>query len=179
MFFLRKPTLERLPLVMTGVRMGERALQIGVDDPSLTGAIAAKVGLSGHAAVAVSEQRQADKARAAAASAGALVEVHVTAIDALPFLPDSFDLIVVHAGGLAVDLDDLPGVAILRDSHRVLRTGGRIVIIEGGARDLLRRLHTRRISRTDTRLDALTSAGFRTARVLAEREGYRFFEAMK
>ena len=55
MFFLRKSTLERLPLVMAGARMGERALQIGVDDASLTGAIAAKVGLSGHAAVVVAD----------------------------------------------------------------------------------------------------------------------------
>ena len=41
MFFLRKSTLERLPVVMSGVRMGERALQIGVDDSDLVGAIAA------------------------------------------------------------------------------------------------------------------------------------------
>ena len=56
--------------------MGERALQIGVDDSDLVGAIAAKVGLSGHAAVVVSEERHADKVRGAA-RAGALVDVQV------------------------------------------------------------------------------------------------------
>ena len=179
MFFLRKSTLERLPLVMTGARMGERALQIGVDDSSLTGAIAAKVGLSGHAAVVVSDERQAARAEAAAAQAGALIEVHVAALDLLPFLPDAFDLVVVHAGGLPIGLDDLSGIAVLRDTHRVLRPGGRIVIMEGGVRDLLRRLHTRRVPSIDTRLTSLRSAGFNAARLLAEREGHRFFEAVK
>ena len=73
MFFLRKSNLARLPVVMSGVKMGERALQIGIDDPSLAGAIAAKVGLSGHAAIAVSNDRAAAKARAAAATAGVLL----------------------------------------------------------------------------------------------------------
>ena len=85
----------------------------------------------------------------------------------------------MHAGGLSVGLDDLSGIAMLRDTHRVLRTGGRIVIMEGGARDLLRRLHTRRVPSIDTRLTSLRSAGFKAARLLAEREGYRFFEAVK
>ena len=49
MFFLRKSGLEQLPVAMSGVRMGERALQIGIDDRSLAGVIAAKVGLSGSA----------------------------------------------------------------------------------------------------------------------------------
>ena len=57
MFFLRKSTLERLPVAMTGVRMGERALQLGIEDPSLVGAIAAKVGLSGHAVIVVRDER--------------------------------------------------------------------------------------------------------------------------
>ena len=38
MFFLRKTkSTEPLPIVMCGVRMGERVLQIGIDDPSLAG----------------------------------------------------------------------------------------------------------------------------------------------
>ena len=38
MFFLRKSTQEALPVAMSGVRMGERALQIGIDDPAVAGA---------------------------------------------------------------------------------------------------------------------------------------------
>ena len=83
MFFLRRSNLERLPVAMSGVRMGERALQIGIDDPSLASAIAAKVGLSGHAALAVNDDRTAAKARSAAATAGVLVDVLVTPLDSL------------------------------------------------------------------------------------------------
>ena len=42
---------EPLAVTMTGVRMGERVLQIGMTDASLTGVLSAKPGLSGHAAI--------------------------------------------------------------------------------------------------------------------------------
>ena len=164
---------------MTGVRDGDRALQIGFDDPLLARAIADKVGAGGQAAIAVADPDQADRAQAAAARARAAVDVHLAALDVLPFLPDSFDVVLVHAGAVAVDLDDLSGRAILCDIRRVLRIGGRVVILEGGARDLLRRLSRRRIARTDTRLNSLRAAGFTAPRLLAEREGHRLFEAVK
>jgi len=167
------------PLAMIGVREGDDALQIGVDDASLATQIASAVGSKGHAAIAVSDPRQADRAQAFAERAGAIVDVHLAALDALPFQPDSFDLVVVHAGGVAVDLDDLSGRAILCDIRRVLRSGGRVIILEGGARDLWRRLSRRRISPAESRLTALRAAGFTAARLLAEREGHRFFEAVK
>jgi ubiquinone/menaquinone biosynthesis C-methylase UbiE len=179
MFFLRKSSLERLPVAMSGVRTGDRVLQIGVADASLVGAIAAKVGLSGHAAVAVADQRQADGARAAAAAAGALADIQTSTLEALPFSSDSFDVVVLHAGGVARSLADAPGVAMLRDSHRVLRGGGRIVVIEGRVRGLLARFRAPRPADSGTALHALATAGFRAARLLAEREGYRFLEAVK
>ena len=45
MFFLRKPRVstEPLALTMSGVRMGERLLEIGADDPPLLAALALKV----------------------------------------------------------------------------------------------------------------------------------------
>ena len=68
--FLRKSRIEPLPVTMSAVRMGERVLQIGVDDPALASAIAAKVGLSGNAAIAVTDDRDAARAHGAAAHAG-------------------------------------------------------------------------------------------------------------
>ena len=182
MLSLRKLSLERLPVVMSGVRMGERALQIGIDDPSLAGAIAAKVGLSGHAAFAVSNDRNAAKARAAAAAAGVLADVQVTPLDSLPFPGDAFDAVVLHAAA-----DDLPtldaaaGLAVLREGHRVLRPGGRIVVLEGRARRGLGRWWRgrRETLRPGAAADAVGAAGFRAARALAEREGYRFTEGLK
>jgi len=181
MFFLRKSRLERLPVAMSGVRMGERVLQIGVDDASLAGAIAAKVGLSGHAAIAVADERQAARARAGAAAAGALADVQMTALAMLPFADESFDVILLHAGALGhpLALADEPTAAMLGDSRRVLRVGGRIVVIEGGAGGLLARVRPGRRADPDAALAALATAGFKAARLLAEREGYRFLEAVR
>ncbi len=182
MFFLRKRSMERLPVAMSGVRMGERALQIGIDDPSLAGAIAAKVGLSGHAAMAVSDDRTAATARAAAETAGVLVDVQVTPLDALPFAGDSFDAVVLHAAADAIpSLRDTAAVAMLREGYRVLRTGGRIVILEGGQRRGIAGWLGARPQPPDpgAAVNALTMAGFRAARPLAEREGYRFTEGLK
>jgi ubiquinone/menaquinone biosynthesis C-methylase UbiE len=179
MFFLRKSSLERLPVAMSGVRMGERVLQIGIDDPSLAGAIAAKVGLSGHAALVVANERQAAQASAAAARAGALIDVQVTGHETLPFSDDSFDVVVLHAGGLTAPLNDAAGVSMLRESLRVLRSGGRIVVIEGSPRGLMARFRAHERPDGGVALGALGAAGFKAARLLAEREGYRFFEAVK
>jgi SAM-dependent methyltransferase len=180
MFFLRKSSLERLPVAMSGVRMGERALQIGIDDRSLAGSIAAKVGLSGHAAFAVASEGKAAEARSAGASAGVLVDVQVFTLDTLPFA-DAFDVVVVHAGDRSLPaLDDSAGILLLRESYRVLRSGGRIIIIEGGSRGITRLLRSgaRRLDVAAT-VASLTTAGFRAARSLAEREGYRFIEGLR
>src|SRR6266540_3874592 len=166
MFFLCKTKeREQLPIAMSGVRMGERALQIGIDDPSLVGAIAAKVGLSGHAAVAVGDEAAAASARSAAEKAGVLVDLQVAPLHTLPFANNSFDVIVVHAkSGWLASLDDAARQTVLREAHRVLRGGGRLIAIEGPA---------------GTTISALQPAGFKAIRILAERDGYRFTEGLK
>jgi ubiquinone/menaquinone biosynthesis C-methylase UbiE len=182
MFFLRKSSLELLPVAMSGVRMGERALQVAIDDPALAGAIAAKVGLSGTAAIAVADEAGAAKAREGAAKAGALVDIHVAPLQTLPFADSAFDVVVVHTmGGLLASMDEARRVATLREASRVVRSGGRVVIIEAGARGGLRGLIGSGAPPGDagTTVAALTTAGLRGARVLAEREGYRFLEGMK
>ena len=177
MFFLRKSSLERLPVAMTGVRMGERALQLGIDDPSLVGAIAAKVGLSGHAAVVVGDERQAAKARSAAEKAGALADVQVQTGAALPFEADSFDVIVLHAASETAS----PDAAMLSEGRRVLRTGGRLVIVEGSSGQgtlAFLRAKPRRLDPA-TVVQSMKDAGFRAVRLLAEQDGYRFSEGLK
>ena len=132
MLFLRKSSLERLPVAMSSVRMGERVLLIGTDDSTLTGAIAAKVGLSGHAAMAVSDEPGAARAQRASASGGVLIDVQVTPLDSLPFAPDAFDVVVLQDGPSLPSIESRVGAGMLHNCHRVLRTGGRIVVIEGG-----------------------------------------------
>jgi SAM-dependent methyltransferase len=178
--FFRKPTVERLPVAMTGARMGERILQIGVDDPALVGALAAKVGLSGTATAAVADESSAARVRAGASAAGALIEVHVTALHSLPFPDDAFDLVVVHAmRGLGM-LQPHSSAGILQESRRVLRRGGRLVAIEPGPVSGLKSLVRRPQTATEAEaLGALQAAGFRPVRVVGEREGFRFTEGIK
>jgi hypothetical protein len=51
--FLRQSSVGREPLAvaMSGVRMGERVLQIGMDTPAVTGLLGAKPGLSGESSI--------------------------------------------------------------------------------------------------------------------------------
>jgi SAM-dependent methyltransferase len=172
--FLRKTRIEPLPVTMSAVRMGERVLQIGVDDAAVVSAIAAKVGLSGHAAIAVTDQRDAARAQSATANAGILVDVNVTPLASLPFDSDAFDLVVVHARhGVASSRESI------REWHRVLRHGGRVMTIEGGpATGLAAMFKTPRAPEGDV-VAALEAGGFRPVRLLAEREGYRFAEGIK
>jgi ubiquinone/menaquinone biosynthesis C-methylase UbiE len=182
MFFLRKSSLERLPVSMTGVRMGERALQLGIEDPSLVGAIAAKVGLSGHAAVAARTEEEAARARSAADRAGALIDLQVSSFTTLPFDEGSFDLVVVHAAaGIHAEFGEQALPAILQEGRRVLRPGGRLVVIEGGAGSGMLRKARPKALLTDASalVGAISSGGFRAARLLAEHEGYRFTEGLK
>ncbi|MDA1186027.1 MAG: methyltransferase domain-containing protein [Acidobacteria bacterium] len=178
--FLRKFNTEPLPIAMCGVRMGERALQIGVDDPSLLGGLAVKVGLSGHAAVAVADDPAAAKASAAAAQSGALVDVHVTALHALPFPAESFDAVVLHAATAALPpLEGDDGRAMLREAHRVLRPGGRLVILEKGQNQRTWFRSRAPLPPSDATATVLGTVGFRAARPLADREGYCFTEGLK
>ena len=96
--FLRQSTVGREPLAiaMSGVRMGERLLQIGMDTPVVTGLLAAKPGLSGESAMVVPDDATAVSAKRAVENAGALVNIRVHALDALPFDQQAFDLVVVH-----------------------------------------------------------------------------------
>jgi hypothetical protein len=60
----RHRQMDPLHVTMTGVRMGERFLQLGCDDASLLGGLAAKVGLSGACAVIAFDEDAAPAASA-------------------------------------------------------------------------------------------------------------------
>ena len=186
--FLRKPARSREPLAVTmsGVRMGERVLQIGIDRPALTGALAAKPGLSGHAAIAVADEAAGERARNAAAEAGALAEVSVTPLDSLPYQPESFDSVVIHSvDGFLASLEEGRRVPVAQECRRVLRKGGRVLVIEAGPRAGLAGWlrgggkASSAFEQTGGSAAVLKAAGFVAVRLLAAREGQSFTEGLK
>ena len=163
----RGRAMDPLHVSMTGVRMGERFLQIGCDDRSLLAGLAAKVGLSGMAAVAAFDEASEKRAAAVGARIGALIEARRIEGNALPFDSDHFDMIVVDdTQGSFGSIDRAPRINYLSEARRVVRSGGRIEVIEA-------------MSRTGESQKDLEAAGFRPVRVLAEKDGFRFVEGLK
>jgi len=180
--FLRKSRIERDPLAvtMTGVRLGERSLQIGEGDIHVMTLIATKAGLTGRAAIVVLDDRSAARVRRAVEQ---LAEVVV--VDQGDRSDDSaFDVIVVHdvQHTLAAS-NDAARSGWLQLCHRALRDGGRIVTIEPGSRVGLRAWFGGSKEAAHAggggSQAALASAGFRNVRLLADREGLRFVEGFK
>ncbi len=184
--FFRKSSIEPLPITMTVVRMGDRLLQIGLDDPATVTALAGKVGLSGTAAHIVNDEGQAGKIRAAAEKAGVLVDVRVVSTyRAIPFEDDSFDLVVMHSvKGLIAGMAPYTRIRSVEECLRVLRPGGRMMVIEpeprGGLGSLIRPYPVDgHYAATGETVGALKTGGFRPVRILADRDGLRFVEGGK
>ncbi len=174
----RARQMDPLHVTMTGVRMGERFLQVGCDDPALLGGLATKVGLSGACAVAVFTEPAAARARKVGASVGALLDVRVVSPGAPVFDAASMDMVVVDdtRGGFAA-LTPAEQQSALIDARRTLRHGGRIEVVEGtGSGGMLGRAVPRPEGYA---IEArLAAAGFKPVRALAEKDGFRFVEGL-
>jgi len=114
-----------------------------------------------------------------------LVEIEVAPPTRLPATGDEFDLAVVDdTAGLLGTMRAEDRVAAIRELARVVRPGGRVLIIGAGARGGLGALLTRTQSgppfvASGDAIKALEADGFRSARILGEREGLAFVEAVK
>jgi hypothetical protein len=181
--FRRMRAMDPLQVAMTGVRMGEKYLQVFCSDDTLTRGLATKTGLSGVAALAASDEGQARRARKAADKAGVLIEVKVGARATRDWPDGAFDMVVIdNTGGHFSRLGDSDRDGVLADVRRALRPGGRVEVIErlpgggllGGAP-----ADPPAYARAGGAAGALQSASFRPVRLLAERDGYRFVEGLK
>ena len=179
--FLRQSTVGREPLAiaMSGVRMGERVLQIGMDTPFVTSLLAAKPGLSGESSIVLADEATAAEARRAVAETGALVHIGVHPVDALPLVSGSIDLIVVHNRN-GQTLTASQGSRVLGECRRVLRSGGRVVVLDKGTPTGLAAIFQSRTEpgAAEATVRALDAAGFRAVRTLGDRDGYRFVEGL-
>ena len=181
-WWLRKQSGESLAVSMAGVRLGDRLLVIGCRDPGLIAQLAAKTGLTGRA-VAI-DQRDTIVAAAAdvAAHEGALLETFTAPLDALPVDGDAFDVVIVR--DVFPHIDAVARAGCLVEAHRVLRPGGRCLVIDGSAKKGIFSAGRSRAIAGDYLaaggpVGLLSTQGFKAARVLAEREGLLFAEAVK
>jgi ubiquinone/menaquinone biosynthesis C-methylase UbiE len=179
--FRRKDKPYALFAGMTGVKLGDRVVQIGCAHGGRLAAIAAQVGLSGQAVVVVPDETSAARARKGGSQAGVLIDVELAPPTRLPFDDGVFDVVVIDdTGGFFATMTGEDRVATVREAHRVLRPGGRVMVIGAVPRGGLGALFTR--AQSGPPFDAepsLQADGFRAARTLAEREGLRFVEALK
>jgi ubiquinone/menaquinone biosynthesis C-methylase UbiE len=179
--FLRRDDPHLLAVRMTGVKMGDRLLQIGCAHGGRLAAIAAQVGLSGRAVAVVPNQADADRARKGAARAGVLVEVEQASPTRLPADEQAFDVAIIDdTGGLLAGMTAADRSAAVREAVRVLRPGGRLMVIGSAPRGGLAGLLARgpKHAALDAR-PALESDGLRAVRRLAERDGLVFVEGIK
>jgi ubiquinone/menaquinone biosynthesis C-methylase UbiE len=183
--FLKPGNPHLLVVGMSGVKMGDRLLQVGCANGARLGAIAGKVGLSGRAVVVAPDAASAARANKGAAAAGVLVEVETAPPTHLPVEDAAFDLAIVdETGGLLATLRPPDRVQAIRELARVLRPGGRVLIIgaepRGGFGALLSRTQSGPpFVASGEAIEALQSDGFKSARTLAAREGLVFVEAVK
>jgi SAM-dependent methyltransferase len=181
--FRRMRAMDPLQVAMTGVRMGEKYLQVFCNDATLTRGLATKTGLSGIAALAAPDDTQATRARKAADKAGVLIDIKVGPPSALDWPDDTFDMVVVdNTAGHFSSADGGARQATLTDARRVLRPGGRVELIErlpGGGLFGGAPAPSVDYIQGGGAEGALTAAGFKPVRTLADRDGYRFVEGLK
>ncbi|HEY7172367.1 MAG TPA: methyltransferase domain-containing protein [Vicinamibacterales bacterium] len=177
----RAGSAHSLVVSMTGAKMGERVVQIGCAHGGRLGAIAAPVGLSGRAVAIVPDDAAAARARKGAAESGVLVEVEVAPPTRVPLDNDAFDVAVIDdTGGLLSTMPAEDRVATVREAIRILRPGGRVIVIGALPRGGLGALFSRAPSAPSADpAAALQADGFKSVRTLAEREGLRFTEGIK
>ena len=166
---------------MTGVKMGDRFVQIGCAHGGRLAAIAAKVGLSGRAVAVVPDQISAARAEKGARDGGVFVEIATAPPTALPSDADAFDLALVDdTGGLLGAMRPEERVLAVREILRILRPGGRVMVVGATPRGGLGALVSR--AQSGPPFDpapSLEADGFRAVRTLAEREGLIFVEGIK
>ena len=186
MLFKRAGEKHALAIAMTGVKLGDRLLQIGCTDSTLLAAISSKVGMSGRACLLAGTDDEAARARRSAERAGVLLEVEKSPLSHFPYEDRAFDLIVIdNQDGLIAGMKPEQRVAALQQARRTLAPRGRIVIIERAPRAGLGAVLSRTTAAVDPHyqntggaVTALRAEGFKAVRQLAERDGLSFFEGI-
>jgi SAM-dependent methyltransferase len=178
MKWLKSSEQEPLSVSMAGVRLGDRLLVVGGSDPRLLAGVASKTGLTGRACIVDEDEARSSAAAAAAERDGALVDGFTAPWTALPFGGSEFDVVILR--NVLPDLSEAGRVACASEVLRVLRPGGRGLVIDGTERTGLQALIPGRPEGSPrVAVAALEGAGFRAVRTLAERAGLIFVEGVR
>jgi demethylmenaquinone methyltransferase/2-methoxy-6-polyprenyl-1,4-benzoquinol methylase/phosphoethanolamine N-methyltransferase len=129
--FGRLAALHRAIVAMAGVRPGERVLDVGCGPGRLAIVAAAATGPGGEVCGIDPAREMVELARRNAARAGVRPRFEVAGIEALPFEDRRFDVVVSNLVFHHLP-DDLKRRG-LREVHRVLRPGGRVLAVDFGA----------------------------------------------
>jgi ubiquinone/menaquinone biosynthesis C-methylase UbiE len=178
MKWFRKSSVAPLPVAMSGLKLGDRLLVVGCSDPLLIAGLAGKVGLTGRVCAVDASQEKADDSRVIAEREGVLIESATAPGWVVPFSEGDFDVAVIR--GAFAETGEAAATSI-SEAHRVLRPGGRCVVMAGEARRGLWSLVAGGTASADDRAiaRALSAAGFVAVRTLAQREGMTFVEGVK
>jgi ubiquinone/menaquinone biosynthesis C-methylase UbiE len=166
-------------LAMVGAKSGLQVIVLGAGDGKVAAAIAQVTGLNGRTLVVDPSADARARVERAASEAGALVDFQQSALAHLPDDLGDFDIAVVHQRLSVAGEDPAP---VITEAVRVLRPGGRVVVIEGvmqtGWRDRLRAPRQTKIEGSVIER-LLTAAGLRATRLLAEADGVTYAEGAK
>jgi ubiquinone/menaquinone biosynthesis C-methylase UbiE len=173
---------ESLAVSMAGIKLGDRLLMVGCGDPLLVAELAVKTGLTGRAFAADVNPNAVAAADKLAPREGALIETAVAPWTALPLESASFDVAVIRY--VFPSLTGPERIACAGEVHRILRPGGRCLVIDPGRAAGVAGLVRRGAVNPEYRqqggpVAVLEAAQFRGARILAEREGLVFSEAAR
>jgi ubiquinone/menaquinone biosynthesis C-methylase UbiE len=164
---------------MAGIKLGDRLLAVGVRDPALIAILAAKAGLTGTACAVDADEAAVRTAAAAIERDGALADVTRAPWGMWPYDDDSFDVAVIRDLLPALTPDDRS--RSVAEALRVLRPGGRAVVIERAPRGGFGALLSRQ--RVDAQypgaVKTLKEEGFAAVRELAARDGVLYVEGIK
>ncbi len=179
MGIFRKSQEEPLAVTMAAVKLGNRFLSVGVRDRELIAVLAAKAGLTGTACAVDADEAAVKSAAAAIEAAGALAEVTRAPWGRWPYGEGSFDVALIRDVLPALAPADRSGT--VAEVLRVLRPGGRVIVIDGAQRGALARMTggSRTTPTGNAAAEALKTAGFAAVRILAERDGVSYVEGIK
>ena len=180
MRWFRQPAGDPLAVSMCGVKLGDRLLVVGSSDPVFVVAVAAKAGLTGRACLLDDAADLAARA-AQVEQEGALIESFAAPPAELPFETGTFDLIVYRH--VIPRLAEEARSKAMREAWRVLRPGGRCIVIDNleaqGLKRLMRGGGNAPGGDAAAAAALLQDAGFRGVRTLAERAALAFVEGVK